>query len=1217
MALGETKLPYESDYSFKGFDVFLENKQVGPHGYAHGGVAILAKHHTAPIRVRLNTNFQAVAVSAKLHRRITICSIYIPPGPEGEFDERDLEALLRQLPKPYLLLGDLNAHNTLWYSKSICGRGKKIEDVLVSNDCFFLDKNKDTHFHSHEGRYLSSHIDLSIASLDLLLDFEWGLYDDSMGSDHFPVWLRAEKRSRPHKFPKWIIDKADWEKFSRNAVPEINPDEFQSAREMGQYTTSFIIDAAKNSIPKTSGKGREYSAIWFNSECREAKRSRQDVFNKYKMGQATRAEWKKEEAKAQGVFQRNKRKSWNKFVDSLKGDESCKDMWRKVGILTNKFKDKEVSALKVDGRVIDDSEEIANSIAKEMEQVSSEGACSAEFLRHKRRAERKNINFASNEQQTYNVPISREELDSALKDLKDTAPGPDDIHNRMLKNLSEEAKEFLLKLLNKIFLDKEFPEEWRLAHIIPILKEGKDPLDPSSYRPISLTSCLCKLFEKIMARRIIAFLNSCELLNLAQNGARKGRSTIDSLVALENEVHEAFVRNRLLVCIFIDLMKAYDTCWGYLILQELHSAGLRGNLGFLIAGFMKNRTFQVRVGNKLSKVHKLELGIPQGSVLSVTLFMVAVNTVVRYVSSSVSRSLYVDDMRFSMEVHNLRTAEKTLNLLCRKLATWMNETGFRISLTKTKVMVFHNRTHQQLVKNPVLDFTLDIKIGDTILEVVREYKFLGIIFDQKLDWGLHIGALRRRCMSALGILKLLAKHNKSMKREAYIKIYKAIVLSKLDYGCQVYGTAKKYMLEKLDPIHHAGLRICTGAFRSSNRESLYVESFVPSLWDRRKFLNMCYMFRAQRIPSEDRLCAWENDFLDERYERLKSKPKSFGYLTRIACQEFQIDKPSIVTFREYEIPPWILEKIQVCMELGLLCKADTNPEVYRQFFAAHKHVSQIEIYTDGSKMNTKAGSGIYISGDGLDDEISIPLFGLASVFTAELVAIKMALVKIRQVIDRTVTLYSDSYSALQALMAFKSENKLVQEIQELIYELDQRRVVVIFCWIPSHVGIMGNERADKLAKAALELEKEGQPRVFFSDFKSFLKEKVFSSWKDRWKDMVDDRWTQLRGVQDIIKPRKWGDKLTRGQEVKITRLRIGHTKFARDFYYKDGIQPECIECGEFLTVQHVLLECGNFYRERNEYFKDRVISLSNLLNNPENFRPVLEFFKSIDMYDLI
>ena len=84
------------------------------------------------------------------------------------------------------------------------------------------------------------------------------------------------------------------------------------------------------------------------------------------------------------------------------------------------------------------------------------------------------------------------------------------------------------------------------------------------------------------------------------------------------------------------------------------------------------------------------------------------------------------------------------------------------------------------------------------------------------------------------------------------------------------------------------------------------------------------------------------------------------------------------------------------MELGLLCKADTNAEVYIQIVAAH-HVSQIQIYTDGSKMNMKVGSGKYISGDGLDKEMSVPLCGLASLFTAELVAIKTALVKIRQV----------------------------------------------------------------------------------------------------------------------------------------------------------------------------------------------------------------------------
>ena len=137
ITLGETKLPYGEDYEFSGFKVYTKNLQVGPDGNAHGGVAILARREVAPNEIRLKTHFQAIAVSVKLHKRVTICSIYIPPGVNNDFSERELEDLLKQLPKPYLLLGDVNAHNTLWYGRHICGRGKKIENVLVNNDFFY------------------------------------------------------------------------------------------------------------------------------------------------------------------------------------------------------------------------------------------------------------------------------------------------------------------------------------------------------------------------------------------------------------------------------------------------------------------------------------------------------------------------------------------------------------------------------------------------------------------------------------------------------------------------------------------------------------------------------------------------------------------------------------------------------------------------------------------------------------------------------------------------------------------------------------------------------------------------------------------------------------------------------------------------------------------------------------------------------------------------
>lgn len=108
--------------------------------------------------------------------------MYIPPGVQYDFTDRELEALLKQLPKPYMLLGDLNAHNGIWFDKgNLDARGAVIEKVLLNNDCYVLDKDQDTHVYSHNGEPRSSHIDLSICSLGLLMDFEWGCYGVAMG----------------------------------------------------------------------------------------------------------------------------------------------------------------------------------------------------------------------------------------------------------------------------------------------------------------------------------------------------------------------------------------------------------------------------------------------------------------------------------------------------------------------------------------------------------------------------------------------------------------------------------------------------------------------------------------------------------------------------------------------------------------------------------------------------------------------------------------------------------------------------------------------------------------------------------------------------------------------------------------------------------------------------------------------------------------------------
>jgi hypothetical protein len=186
--------------------------------------------------------------------------------------------------------------------------------------------------------------------------------------------------------------------------------------------------------------------------------------------------------------------------------------------------------------------------------------------------------------------------------------------------LPESALETLLAIFNDTWLTGNFPPGWSQATIIPIPKPGKDSTDPGNYRPIALTSCVCRTFERLVNDRIVWYLETNNILTEYQSGFRKQRSAIDHLVHLESFIRESFVRRERVVSVFFDLEKAYNTTWKYGILRDLHEAGLRGRLPEFISYFLANSLFRVRVGSCLSDAYNQQMGVPQGSILSVTLF---------------------------------------------------------------------------------------------------------------------------------------------------------------------------------------------------------------------------------------------------------------------------------------------------------------------------------------------------------------------------------------------------------------------------------------------------------------------------------------------------------------------------------------------------------------------------------------------------------------------
>lgn len=863
------------------------------------------------------------------------------------------------------------------------------------------------------------------------------------------------------------------------------------------------------------------------------------------------------------------------------------------------------------GVLIEDAKEIADCLGRRFAHISSEASKSPEFREYKA-SEEKEFNFETEEEIGYNSPVSERELDDTLKEVSDTTPGPDEITYSMLKNLGASGKKLLLDLLNKVFDEGKLPEDWKLAYVVPILKEGKDPEETNSYRPIALTSCVCKLLERILNKRLVWFLEKNGLLYKGQSGFRRGRSTIDSLVTLETEVHNAMVKNKYLVSVFFDLEKAYDTCWKYIIMKELHRFGLKGKLPIFISDFLKDRKFRVKVGNTLSDVYKQEMGVPQGSVLSCNLFSIGVNTLSKVIAdrapvemeARVNCSIYVDDARISIEtyqpVHGARTLQKYIN----DFEKWGHETGFTFSTTKTEVVVFHK----------TLVGAVDLRMNGVAIKNVPSKKFLGVIFDRHLNFQEHIAYLRDSALKAMNVLKVIARYNRGSNSADLLRIYRSLVRSKLDYASQVYGTATCSNLKKLDPVHHQAIRLCLGAYRSSPVESLYAESGELPLEFRRQMLQLQYYARTKQFKPSDIQTRLDDDMYDSLYKSKPGKQPSLGQIVRKLLEELAIKIPTVGLLKESNYGPWQFTKPDVCLQLTEMCKANTSPEQYKQQFCAHRHSSDLEIFTDGSKTSEGVGAGIVIMEGSIPQKIGRRLEHMASVFTAEIVAIKCALVMMLPYQNKHTVIYSDSKSCLEAIQG-NSRRGLVVEIRELLQDLLARNIRVTLCWIPSHVGIVGNELVDKVAKDATQKMNISTQTIPVSDVTAHVKLKIYHKWKEKWASLTNNqKLKEIRPSLDIRSPLLgWA----RRNATRLVRLRIGHTRVTHGYHFNGEDEPVCIECEVVMTVKHVLIDCGNFALERLDHYDPRDVTIRQLLTDRALIIKALRFLHQIHWYENI
>ena len=642
----------------------------------------------------------------------------------------------------------MNAHNQLWGSTRRNPKGKIIEELLLSHNISILNDGTPTHYHIQNGTL--STIDLSICSSEVFPNFKYSTLSDLHGSDHFPIILELQNQNvQLDSHIRFKTEKADWQTYYEMTNMQIFEGNLPTLEIQLNEIEDKIITAATACMPMTSGKRNKPSKPWWNNECRDAVKERKRALDSVRRTPSRGNIIRYQRAKAQCRYtcKQARTESLKQFISTLTTKTPIKKVFKKVNKLNNSNTQAPIISLQNGNDITSNPAEVGEILANNFASVSAESGYSLEFQRYKLTQERRKINFKTNSNFSYNDPISKKEFEHCLSLTKESSAGIDQITYSMIKKSHPSLQKNIMTLFNHIFLEECFPDKWRTSIIIPILKPNKNATLPSSYRPIALTSCLCKLLEKILNIRLMWYLETHNVITQQQSGFRCNRGTTDQLVMLSNDLQTAKDNKEHSIVVFFDVNKAYDTAWKFKIIENLHEYGLRGSLPTFIQNFLQNRKIVVRIGNHTSTIHQVQNGIPQGSVLSCTCFLIAMNTITKYLPHHLKSTLYVDDYAIYTSGKCSNRIERRIQLGIDKLKEWSNHTGFTMSPSKTKSM--HICSVRRCTRIPP-----DLKLDNIAIEAKSEYKFLGVFFDEKLNWKSHITQLRNKCIKKLNLLKL-------------------------------------------------------------------------------------------------------------------------------------------------------------------------------------------------------------------------------------------------------------------------------------------------------------------------------------------------------------------------------------------------------------------------------------------------------------------------------
>lgn len=795
-----------------------------------GGVAIFVhKSIVHQLLPALNTKYiENIGISLMVtnNESIHIHSIYVPGRGDNIEVNSHLINDIRKLTNKnvsFFVCGDYNAKNQYWN----CNRSNLAGTLLYNELC----KNKFFVEYPDEHTHIPSNAKNSPSTIDLVLTNK--LHDISdlkisdLSSDHCAVIFQIDTSAKLDFRPKTYLDyaNANWSKFQHFIHKNIEivniQDKLTEPKEIDAHIklfTDIILEAQKIAVPR--------------SICAQYKLNLpDDLVEIIKIKNVIKRKWHRtrdETIKAQfRLLERIikervniiRNENWSHKLSTIKPNHT--NIWKLSKFL--KKHNNNIPTLKTDNGLIVTSEQKANIIADIFEK------------NHKNPLEANSPDFTSQIKNKVSelrqplppeespIPTDFTEVTEIIRMLKNPkCPGQDQISNKLIKKLPRRGINYLVAIINACLRTNYFPIVWKDAKVVPLLKPGKKKSDPTSYRPISLLSSLSKILERIILCRLQHHIDEKNIIPKEQHGFRSNSSTTHQLHHIIKQAKEGLKSKMSTGLISLDIEKAFDRIWHDGLIAKMIDNKFPTSLVKITKSFLSDRTFKVICNGSTSTTRSFSSGVPQGAVLSPTLFNIYIADIP--LSKFYETTMFADDTSFYRTALHHSTISYQLKTASRNIETFLTKWKITINKEKTAAVYITNRRKNELPSGP-------IEVFGTKVEWLHSVKLLGVLIDKKLTFKNHIDNVISKGNIAIRTIYPLINRKSRLNTQNKILLYKQTIRPILTYGFPSFQGIALAHVQRLQTLQNKTLKMILDRPWWESTEQIHAHAKIPRMID--------------------------------------------------------------------------------------------------------------------------------------------------------------------------------------------------------------------------------------------------------------------------------------------------------------------------------------------------------------------------------------------------